>query len=174
MFCQRSQIYAHASLLDIAEPLDATGCFPLAPRDATLFDHYGNAIFTRLSAACTSIRSALQAIQVRTDVHSAIAISRRSHESLWQTFWLSNPDIGSDERVRRLLTLTEADIKEAIRLFCHTSNAEISGKLAEHLANIKRVAARLKYTPKKGRDEYTAYYESRANDPPECQHFDRT
>ena len=159
------QIYAHASLPDITEPLNVAGCFPLAPPNATLFDHYGNAIFTRLSAACTSIHSALQAVQVRTDGHSAIAIARRSHESLWQTFWLSNPDIDAEERVRRLLALTEADIKEAIRLFSHTSNSKISGKLAEHLTNIKCVAPRLKYTPKKGRDEYTAYYEARANDP---------
>ena len=80
------QIYAHASLGDLAELPDVSGCFPLMPDETLLFDHYGHSIFTRLSSACTSIRSALQAIQAGTDGHSAIAISRRAHESLWQTF----------------------------------------------------------------------------------------
>ena len=159
------QIYAHASLLDIAEPPDVAGCFPLAPEHATLFDHYGNGIFARLGAACTSIRSALLAIQARTDGHSAIAISRRAHESLWQAFWLFNPDIDSNERVRRLLVLTGEDIKEALRVFSDAANPDVNSKLQEHLANITKVATAIEYIPRCGREEYGAYFFPRANDP---------
>lgn len=159
------QIHAHASLLDIEESWDVAGCFPLVPEDTALSDHYGHGIFTRLSSASTSIRSGLQAIQARTDGHTAVAIARRAHESLWQAFWLSNPEISADERVRRLLVLTGRDIKEAKRLFSNAANALVHGKLSEHLARIKSVVPRLDYQARYGRGEYTDYFARRANDP---------
>ena len=159
------RIHAHASLLDVREPWEVAGCFPLMPEHWDLSEHYANGVFTRLSAACTSIRGALQAIQARIDGHAAVAIARRAHESLWQTFWLSNPEISADERVRRLLVLTGRDIKEAKRLFSSTTNTLIQGKLAEHLGRIENATQSLDYQTRYGRDEYTDYYEQRANDP---------
>lgn len=159
------RIHAHASLQDIRKPWDVAGCFPLMPEDWALSDQYGNGVFTRLSAACTSIRGALQAIQARIDGHAAVAIARRAHESLWQTFWLSNPEISADERVRRLLVLTGRDIKEAKRLFSSTTNTLIQSKLAEHLDRIENATRSLDYQSRHGRVEYTDYYEQRANDP---------
>lgn len=159
------QVYAQASLLDVSESSDIAGCFPLAPDDATLYDHYSNGIFSRLSSACTSIRSAMQATLAHIDGHVAVAVSRRAHESLWQVFWLLNPDVGADERVRRLLVLTRADIVEAIRLFSQAENALICGKLADHLAKIESVTADAKYKASDGFDEYSDYFLPRANYP---------
>lgn len=160
------RIYAHASLSGLTDPPDISGCFPLVPEETSLFHHYGNSIFTRLSSACTSIRSALQAIQARTDGHAAIAISRRAHEALWQTFWLANPDVDPGERVRRLLVLTGVDIRETIRLFSYTENALVNGNLNEHLQNINGVTSGIDYRSRLGRDEYTTYYGHRSNYPP--------
>lgn len=160
------RIYAHASLSGLSDPPDVSGCFPLMPDETSVFDHYGNSIFARLSSACTSIRSALQAIQARTDGHSAIAISRRAHESLWQTFWLANPKVDADTRVHRLLTLTAAEIKQAMRVFRETENTLVYGNLQQHLDNIKHITTDVVYKVRYGRDEYTTYFLGRANHPP--------
>ena len=158
------RIYAYASLIEIADPPNIDGCFPLMPNHWTLSEHYANRIFTSLSVACGSIMGALQAIRARIDGHSAIAISRRAHESLWQTFWVSNPDVSADERARRLLNITGVDIKAALRVFSSTTNAEIHGKLVDHLTNIKNVIGNIGYQTRSGRDEYETYFEGRANE----------
>lgn len=158
------RIYAYSSLVGVAEPSESTDCFPLMPKQWTLPEHYANSIFIRLSTACSSVLSALQAIHARIDGHSAMAISRRAHESLWQTFWLFNPDIDAGERMRRLLALTAVEIKETLRVFPSIANAEIHSRLTAHLDNIKGVTAGLKYQAKWGRDEYSEHVESRAVD----------
>ena len=91
-------IYAHASLQQMTDEYNVPTTFPMLPSDWNIFDHYGNGLFVRLSSACTSIRTALQSIQDQMDCHAAIAASRRSHESLWQVFWLCNPMRDANER----------------------------------------------------------------------------
>ena len=84
-------MYAYASLQKVTDVYHVPSTFPLFSEARGLADQYGDALHARLSSACNSIRSALQAIQTRLDGYAAIATARRAHESLWQVFWLCNP-----------------------------------------------------------------------------------
>ena len=86
MCFQQSGFTAHASLDGVTDEYDVPALFPMFSDRMDLHDHYGNALFSRLSSACTSIRNALQSIHSHMDCHAAIAASRRAHESMWQMF----------------------------------------------------------------------------------------
>ena len=136
-----TQIYAYASLQEMTDVYDVPAIFPMCSDEMGLHDHYGSALFSRLSAACTSIRNALQSILSHMDCHAAIASSRRAHESLWQMFWLGNPRIDANTRVKRLLRVTRQEIEEALRFYSGGINAEIEGKLKNFGRNIENVVA---------------------------------
>lgn len=161
-----TQIYAHASLLQTIDAYDVRAIFPMFSNTMGIHNHYGNALYSRLGAACTSIRNALQSIHVRMDCHAAIASARRAHESLWQMFWLANPEIDGDMRVKRVLQVTRQEIEEALRFFSNSVNMEIEDKLRGFHRNIENLIGRYRYSPKKGWTEYQAYFANLAGDPP--------
>ena len=66
----------------------------------------------------------------------------------------------------RLLKLTGAEIRQAIRAFRKTENTLVYGKLQQHLENIKQITIHVDYKARDGRDEYTTYYLPRVNHPP--------
>ena len=152
------RIYAHASLQEVTDEYDVPSTFPMFATTMGLSDQYGNAIFARLSSACTSIRNALQSIQSRMDCHAAIAIARRAHESLWQMFWLCNPTQDGNTRIRRLLLLTNHEIKEARNVFSNGLNPEIAGKLRDYQSNIQEITGKGSYSSWMGRTEYESYF----------------
>ena len=152
------RVFAHASLLQVTDVYDVPSTFPMFSTTKGLSDQYGNALFARLSSACTSIRNALQAIQSRMDCHAAIAIARRAHESLWQVFWLCNPAEDGNGRIRRLLLLTNHEIKEAHRVFSDGLHPEIADKLRHYQSNIQEVACKGSYSARMGRTEYESFF----------------
>ena len=152
------RIFAHASLLEVTDEYDVPSTFPMFATSMGLADQYGNALFARLSSACTSIRNALQAIQSRMDGHAAIAIARRAHESLWQVFWLCDPTEGGNTRIRRLLLLNNQEIKEAHRVFSNGLSPEIADKLRYYQSNIQEVAGKGSFAAWMGRTEYERYF----------------
>ena len=159
-------IYAHTSLQGMTDKYDVPATFPMFSDQMGLYDHYGNGLFSRLSSACTSIRNALQAIHSHMDCHAAIAVSRRAHESLWQMFWLCNPDMDADTRIKRLVAVTQHEIKEALRFWSSGINSDIEGKLRAYLTNIQKITDKLTYIPRLGRTEYQDYFDRLTNDPP--------
>ena len=159
------QIYAHASLQEMTDVYDVRTTFPMLPAEVELYDHYGNALFARLSSACTSIRNGLQAIGSHLDCHAAIAASRRAHESLWQMFWLCNPTKDGNARMRRQLTLTYQEIEDTLRYFSYGLNPEVEGKLRSYQSSIEQAIGKSKYLTKYGREEYQSFFSSRFNDP---------
>ena len=160
-----TQIYACASLRGVTDEYDVSATFPMLVEDAELSDHYANALFARLSSSCTSIRNAWQAIQAHMDCHAAIAAARRAHESLWQMFWLANPDVDADARVRRLLKLTRQEIGEALRFFSSGINPEVESTLRQYQKAIEGVVGKAVYKSKYGRSEYREHFAQRFNDP---------
>lgn len=161
------RIYAYTSLQGVTDGYDAAAIFPMFSEEMELPDHYGNGLFSRLSSACTSIRNALQAIHSHMDCHAAIAISRRAHESLWQLFWLSNPGVNADTRIKRLIAVTQLEIKEALRFWSSGINPNIESKLRGYLDNIQTITERPTYRPKCGWREYQSYFGALGNDPPQ-------
>lgn len=159
------RIYAHASLAGMTDTYDVDATFPMLPSGWEIYDHYANGLFARLSSACTSIRSALQAIQAHMDCHATIAASRRAHESLWQVFWLCNPTMDADERIKRLLVITKQEIEDTLRYFSNRINPQVEDKLQDYNRNIGNVVGRSRYSAKRGRSEYRDYYRGRFNDP---------
>lgn len=160
-----TRIFAHASLQGMTDEYDVAATFPMLPDGVGLPDHYGNALFARLGSSSTSVRNALQGIQARMDCHSAFASARRAHESLWQVFWLANPELDADTRIRRLLTLTRQEIGEALRFYSYGINAEIESRLQQYESNIEGLVGREVYRTKDGRSEYREYFAPRFNDP---------
>lgn len=165
-----AQICAHASLGDAADEIDTTGCMPTLSEHATVFDHYGYAIFARLSTACTSIHNALLAIKHGLYPHATVAASRRACEALWQAFWLCDPEAGGSERIHRLLISTKGNIDGALRVFSPLVSAEVADHLQECSLRIDslRIEQSIdyeKYVARHGREEYEKYFYPRANDP---------
>ncbi len=161
------RIYAHTSLQGMTDVYDVPAIFPMFSDRMGLSDHYGNGLFSRLGSACTSIRNALQAIHSHMDCHGAIAASRRAHESLWQMFWLCNPTMNADTRIKRLVAVTEREVREALRFWSTGINADIEGKLQDHLENMRRIVNKPAYRPKLGWTEYQDHFGSLANYPPQ-------
>ena len=161
-----TQIYAHASLQQLTDTYDVPAIFPIFSKIMGIHDHYGNALYSRLGAACTSIRNALQSVHARMDCHAAIASARRAHESLWQMFWIGNPTIDGDVRVKRVLQVTRQEIEEALRFFSNNMNLQIDEKLRGFHRNIEHLIGKSKYLPKDGWTEYQAYFAKLANEPP--------
>lgn len=159
------RIYAHASLAGMTDTYDVDATFPMLPSGWEIYDHYANGLFARLSSACTSIRSALQAIQAHMDCHATIAASRRAHESLWQVFWLCNPTMDADERIKRLLVITKQEIEDTLRYFSNRINPQVEDKLQDYNRNMGNVVGGSRYSAKRGRSEYRDYYRGRFNDP---------
>ena len=157
------QIYAHASLQDMTDDYDVPSTFPMFSQDLDLYHQYGNALFCRLSSACTSIHNALQAIHARMDYHAAIAIARRAHESLWQMFWICNPTVDGDERIKRLLILTNQELKEARPVFSGGVNPQIEDNLKYFQDSIERIVGKNSYRPRLGWTEYGNYFSGLAN-----------
>lgn len=160
-----ARICAHVSLGDAADEVDTTGCMPILPEHATVFDHYGHAIYARLSTACTSIRNALLAIKHGLYPHAAVAASRRACEALWQAFWLCDPDADGIERIRRLLVSTKGNIDESLRVFSPLVSAEVADHLQECSQRIEQSIDYKNYVAKHGREGYEEYFYPRANDP---------
>ena len=153
------KIHAYASLQQMRDVYDdVPTIFPTSFEHTELYDHYGHALFTRLSMGSGSILNALKSIQFHMDCHAAVAICRRAHEALWQMFWLCNPTIDADERIRRLLKLTLHEIKEALRVFSGGVNPDIASKLRHYQSNIKRLVGKYRYSPEHGRSEYQDYF----------------
>lgn len=159
------RIYAHASLAGMTDTYNVDATFPMLPSGWEIYDHYANGLFARLSSACTSIRSALQAIQAHMDCHATIAASRRAHESLWQVFWLCNPTMDADERIKRLLVITKQEIEDTLRYFSNRINPQVEDKLQDYNRNMGNVVGGSRYSAKRGRSEYRDYYRGRFNDP---------
>ncbi|MCY3631079.1 MAG: hypothetical protein OXH29_00205 [bacterium] len=158
-------IYAYASLQGMTDEYDVAATFPMLPTDAGLPDHYGNALIARLRGSCTSIRTGLQAIQAHMDCHAAIAAARRAHESLWQMFWLANPEVDANSRIRRLLKLTRQEIGEALRFFAYGINTDVESTLRKYESEIEGVVGKEVYRSKDGRGEYQGYFGPRFNEP---------
>lgn len=159
-------IHAHASLQGMTDVYDVPAIFPMLPPDWDIHDHYVYGLFARLSSACTSIRTALQAIQAHMDGHAAIASSRRAHESLWQIFWLCNPTRDANERIRRLLAITEKEIEDALGYFSDGVNPRAEDKLKGYKTNIANVVGSgFRYSARRGWKEYRDYYRGKFNDP---------
>ena len=156
------QTYAYASLQQVSDVYDdVPDIFPMFSEQMGLHDHYGNALFSRLSSACTSVRNALQAVQARMDYHAAIAIARRAHESLWQMFWIANPTKDGDTRIRRVLILNKREIAEALPIFTDGINPEVEQRLRYFGDNIEKLIGRDSYLPRHGRSEYHRYFTER-------------
>lgn len=154
------KIFAFGSLQDLAHMYDVSAIFPMFSDMIELPDHYANSLFSRLSGACTSIGNGLQAIQTRMDCHAAIAAARRAHEALWQVFWLCNPRVDADRRVKRLVSLTRAEIEQALRFWGSGINPRIASQLQDFRDNIAGVADLPKYITREGWTEYMEYFES--------------
>ena len=153
------QIYAVASLQGLNSTYDVSAIFPMFGDEmGELADHYANGVVCRLSGACTSVRNALQAIRARMDCHAAIAAARRAHEALWQVFWLCNPAVDADTRVKRLVALTENEMRESLR-FWRGLNSVIEGQLERFLGNIQGIADLPDYKLGDGRTEYAEHFE---------------
>ena len=160
-----TRAYAHASLEQLTDAYDVPAIFPIFSSAMGIQDQYGSALYSRLSTACTSIRNALQAIHARMDCHAAIASARRAHESLWQVFWLANPRVDGNARVKRVLQVTRQEIEEALRFFSSDLNAEIGDKLGSLHQNIENLIGKSRYSPKQGWTEYQACFVALASDP---------
>lgn len=160
------KIYAHASLQAMTDEYDVPTTFPMLPSDWDIYDHYDYGLFARLRSACTSILTALQAIQAHMDSHAAIASARRAHESLWQLFWLCNPTKNANERVKRLLIITKQEIEEALNSYSQGVNPQVGDKLGGYKTNIEKIiGTKSRYSAKRGREEYRQYYRGKFNDP---------
>lgn len=159
------RIYAHASLAGMTDTYDVDTTFPMLPAGWEIYDHYANGLFARLSSACTSIRSTLQAIHAHMDYHAAIAASRRAHESLWQVFWLCNPTIDANQRIKRLLAITKQEIEDTLGYFSDSINPQVEDKLQDYNLNIGNVIDDTRYSAKRGRSEYRDYYRGKFNEP---------
>jgi len=157
-----ARIYAYASLQDLADVYDVSTIFPMFSEKMELADHYANGLFSRLSGACTSISNALKAIQARMDCHAAVAVARRAHEALWQVLWLFNPTVDADTRVKRLVSLTKSEIKEALRFWGSGINPGIATQLQGFRDNMQEIAnlSEYEYRTKSGWTEYMEYFES--------------
>ena len=155
------RIYAHASLDGVTDEYDVPALFPMFSDRMDLHDHYGNALFSRLSSACTSIRNALQSIHSHMDCHAAIAASRRAHESMWQMFWLGNPEVDGNARIKRLVAVTQQEIQEALRFWSIGINSAIASKLQEFHSNFRQISDKPEYLPKFGRAEYHGYFDAK-------------
>ncbi|MDE0320454.1 MAG: hypothetical protein OXI97_11290 [Acidimicrobiaceae bacterium] len=143
---------------------------PILPDHVTIHDHYGHAIFARLSTACTSIHKALLAIKHGLYAHAAVASSRRACEALWQAFWLCEPEADGSERIRRLLVSTKGNIDGALRAFSPLVSPEVAVHLQECSLRIDSLCIEQsidseKYVARQGREDYEGYFYPRANDP---------
>ena len=158
-------IYTHASLAGMTDTHDVEAIFLVSPSGWEIYDHYANGLFARLSSACTSISTALQAIQAHMDCHAAIAASRRAHESLWQAFWLCNPTMDANERIKRLLAITKQEMEDALGYFSNSINPQVEERLRDRSSNIGNAIGDFRYSAKRGRSEYRDYYKGKFNDP---------
>ncbi len=154
-----AQIYAFVSLQGLDDVYDVSAIFPMfGDKMGELADHYANGVFSRLSGACTSVSNALQAIRARMDCHAAIAAARRAHEALWQVFWLCNPAVDADTRVKRLVALTKNEMREAQR-FWGGLNPVIDDQLERFIGNIRGMADLPDYKLGDCRTEYAEHSE---------------
>ena len=80
-------------------------------------------------------------------------------------FWLCNPDMDGDTRVKRLVAVTHQEIVVALRFWSNGINPMIQGKLVGYRTNIQKVTNRPTYSPKLGWKEYQDYFGDLTNDP---------
>lgn len=57
-------------------------------------------------------------------------------------FWLANPEIDGDARVKRVLQVTRQEIEEALRFFSNSVSIEIEDKLRGFHRNIENLIGR--------------------------------